>query len=236
MKSILLCFVLVSIIMPSCREIFFNEEEGTRELILEDFHAVKVSGIFNIVLIQDSTDRLVINGKNDISSVEAFVENDTLVIDDHKKMSFNPNKNTITLHFSSLEYLETIKSVSITNIDTIRADQFTYCGAGEIAEVRLVIKCNNIQILNNSNTLGYLHFIGKAENSWIWNRYGSVMNAESLFCRNAIIYNESVGDVSISASENLDVFVRASGNIYYRGNPIINILEKKGDGRIIRLE
>ena len=102
MKSFLIYLVLASFLIISCNEIFFNEEESTRELFLQDFRAMKILVIYNMVLIQDSTNRLVITGKNDISSIDALVMDDTLIIDDHKKISFNPNKNTLVLHFSNL--------------------------------------------------------------------------------------------------------------------------------------
>ena len=236
MKSFIIYLVLTSFLIISCQKIFFNEDESTRELSFEDFHAVKISGIYNIVLIQDSTNRLVITGKNDIHSIDALIKDDTLIIDDHKKLSFNPSKNTLALHFSNLEYVICYDPVNVSNTDTIKADKFFFVAVGEIAEVRLVFECNNFLVVNNSNTLGYLHFIGKAESCWIWNRYGSCMYADSLLCKDAVIYNESIGDVNVNASDNILAFIRGPGNIYYYGTPVINIAENRGDGKIIRLD
>jgi len=235
MKSFYICLLFVSVLIISCQKILFNENERTREIILEDFHAVKISGIYNFVLIQDSTNRLVITGKNDINSIDALIMNDTLIIDDHKNVSFNPNKNNLTLHFSNLKFIDSLDPINLSNKDTIRADQLSLIAEGEIAEVRLVFKCNNFFAVNNSNTLGYLHFIGKTESCWIWNRYGSSMYGDSLQCKNAAIYNESVGDVRINASDNIDAFIRGPGNICYYGTPVINIVEKKGTGKLIHL-
>ena len=86
MKSLIIYLVLTSLLIISCQKILFNEDENTRELLLKDFHAVKFSGIYNIVLIQDSANRLVITGKKDINSIDAVINGDTLIIDDHKKM------------------------------------------------------------------------------------------------------------------------------------------------------
>jgi hypothetical protein len=236
MKSIYLYLILVSVLIISCKKILFNENESTREITFGDFHAVKISGIYNFLLIQDSANRLVITGKNDISSIDAIIKNDTLIIDDHKSLSFNPNKNSLILHFSNLKFIDSTDPINLSNTDTIQADQFTLVAEGEIAEVRLVIKCNRFFALNNSNTLGYLHFIGKTESCWIWNRYGSSMYADSLHCKDAAIYNESVGDVSVNASDNIDAYLLGPGNICYHGTPVINIVEKRGTGKIIRLD
>jgi hypothetical protein len=236
MKSFYIYLILVSVLIISCQKLLFNDDESTREIILKDFHAVKISGIYNFVLIQDSANRLVITGKNDINSIDAIIKNDTLIIDDHKKISFNPNKNALTLHFSNLTYIDSYDPINLSNKDTIHADQFSLVAEGEIAEVRLVFKCNHFYAVDNSNTLGYLHFIGKTETCWIWNRYGSSMYADSLRCKDAAIYNEYVGVVNINASDNIDAFIRGPGNIGYYGTPVINIIEKRGTGKIIRLD
>jgi hypothetical protein len=236
MKSYSFCLILVSVLLISCQKILFTENAGTREIIFRDFHAVKISGIYNFILIQDSTNRLKIEGKNDINSIDALIKNDTLIIDDHKNISFNPNKNTLTLHFSNLKFIDSFDPINLSNTGIIQADQFTLVAEGEIAEVRLVIKCNNFFALNNSNTLGYFHFIGETESCWIWNRYGSSMYADSLRCKNASIYNESIGDVHINASEFIDAFIRGPGNIGYYGSPVINIVEKRSTGKIMRLD
>jgi hypothetical protein len=236
MKSLFICIILVTLLITSCQKLLFNKDEGTREIRLEDFHAVRIRGIYKFVLIQDSANRLYITGKNDINSIDAVINNDTLIINDHKNLSFNPNKNVLTLHFSDLEYIDSSDPIELSNTDTIRADQFSLVAGGEIEEVRLVFKCNNFFAVNNSNTLGYLHFSGKTETCWIWNRYGSIMYADSLFCKDAVIYNESVGDVNINASDNIDAFIWGPGNICYYGTPVITIGEKRGTGKIIRLD
>lgn len=235
-KNILIYLVLASFIIISCQKLFFNEDETTRELFFEDFHAVKISGIYNIVLIQDSANRLVITGKNDINSIDAVIKKDTLIIDNHKKMSFNPNKNTLALHFSNLEYMVSYDPVNVSNTDTIKADHFLYEAIGEIAEVRLTVDCNYFLVVNSANTLGYFYFNGIADNCTFFNRYGCSIFADSLSCKNAEIVNESVGDVYINASENIRAYIWGPGNIYYYGNPLIEIAEKRGNGKIIRVD
>jgi hypothetical protein len=235
MKSFLMYIVLISFLTISCQKIFFNEEEGTREIPLADFHNAKISGIYNFVLVQDSSDRLVITGRNDIRSIDAITKDDTLFISDNKKRSFNPDKNSLVLHFTQIEQIDFFGPVKLTNRDTIKADNFTLVAEGEIAEVRLVIKCNSLVVLDNSNTLGYFHLIGQSTDTWFWNRYGSCMYADSLVCRNAVVYNESIGDVHINATDNLNAFIRGPGIIGYYGTPVITISENRGTGKLIRL-
>jgi hypothetical protein len=236
MKSYLFFIVLASFWAISCQELLFNDDEITREIMLKDFHYLEVNGIFNIVLIQDSTNRLVIKGGNNISTIDALIKRDSLIIDDHKKLSLNHAKNTLTLHFTDLDYIKFNDPVNVSNQDTLKTEVLTVVAVGGIAEVRMVIDCNIFELINHANTLGYFNFIGHANNCSISNRYGSAVFADSLFCKNADINNESIGAVSVSASDNIEATIRGSGNIYYHGTPVIKINELTGKGRVIRLD
>ena len=228
--------MVLMLLFASCQKIFFNDDDGTRAIQLNGFHAADISGIYDIVLIQDSTNMLEITGKKDINSITAIVKNDTLIIDDHKRMSVNPDKNTLTLHFTDINHLVTNDPVFISNKDTIRTDNFIYAGIGEIAEARLVVDCDYFLIVNSANTLGYSYISGYATSAVFFNRYGSSVFAGNLKCRDVEAINGSVGDIYLSASDNLTVSISGPGNIYYHGKPVIRISEQTGTGKIISLD
>jgi len=234
MKRNLIYIVFASLLMLSCQKVFFNEDEKIRVIGLENFHATNIHGIYNIVLIQDSTNKLVIKGKNDVSTIDATVANDTLTIRNNKKLSLNMEKNTLELHFRNLEYLMTNNPVNVTSKDTIKADNFKYLALGEIAEVTLVVDCNYFLVVTSANTLGNFHIYGKANSCTLWQRYGSSIFAGTLLCKKAEIINDSVGDMYVNASENITVYLLGPGNTYYYGTPVIAIAEKKGNGKLIR--
>jgi hypothetical protein len=235
MKQFIIYPITVLLTFVSCQKILFDDDVRTNEIILEDFNAVEFYGIYNIVLVQDSTNRLVITGSNDIYSVDAFIENDTLIIDNHKKVSFNAEKNRLVLHFTNLDHIATHDPVNISNRDTINADRFVYHGVGEITEADLTINCIQLIVSNSANTLGDFYFRGKVSYCLLWNRYGSGMFADGLTCKDADIYTESIGPVNINASGHIRAFIRGPGNIYYYGNPVIDIEEKTGEGEIIKI-
>lgn len=233
MKKILIITALL-FLLASCQKLFFNEEEETREITTGRFTAIRVNGIFNLVLVQDSTDRLVITGSNDPGSVEASVINDTLTIKDTKGFSLNPGRNTIEIHFRKLGYLVTYDPVDISARDTIRADRLAWDAIGEIAEGSLTLDCNLFIFCNSANTLGFITLRGKAEMLVMFNRYGGSVFASALACKYADITNESAGDVYVNASERLTAYIWGPGNIYYSSDPVIDIKEVKGTGILVR--
>ncbi len=220
--------------MLSCQKVFFSEDEKTRVIGLEDYHYAEIHGIYNIVLIQDSTNNLVIRGTNDISTISAVAANDTLIIKNNKNLSLNMEKNTLELHFINLEYLTTYNPVNVTSKDTIKADKFLYSALGEIAEVTLIVDCNYFLLVTSANTLGYFHVYGKANSCFLWQRYGSSIFAGTLLCKKAEFINGSIGDMYVNASEKIIANLLGPGNTYYYGTPIITIAEKKGNGKLIR--
>lgn len=232
----LFTYVFLMLLLVSCQEILFNDKESTRVIQLGDFNAADISGIYDIVLIQDSTNKLVIIGSKDVNSITAVVKNDTLIIDDHKKMTVNPDKNRLAIHFTDIEHLVTNDPVYISNTDTIRTIKFIYAGIGEIAEARLVVDCNYFLIVNSANTLGYSYISGYANSAVLFNRYGSSIFAENLKCRNVEAINGSVGDIYLSASDNITASIWGPGNIYYYGKPVVKITEQTGSGKIIPLD
>jgi hypothetical protein len=235
MKIILMFFLSVSVFITSCNEILFHEELTTRTIVTGDFHALRVYGIYDIVLIQDSTNRIDISGVNNVSSVDAVVINDTLIVDNHKRITFNPHKNKLSVHFTDLRYLVTNDPVNVTNYDTIRAGQLIFEAYGEIVEARMVLNCDNLYFVSYPYSLGFFHFSGKSNSCLLWNNYGSTIFADSLSCKYAEIITSSVGDVFVNASENIRISLDGPGNVYYHGNPAIEIAEKKGTGKIIPL-
>lgn len=221
--------------MTSCQKILFDDNEETRTMITGEFSSSRIKGICNLVLVQDSTDRIVISGSNNINAVKADVVNDTLLVDNGRGFSLNTAKNTIELHFTTLEHLVTYDPVNLTNKGTLQGDRFSWDGIGEIAEASLALDYDLFIFCNSANTLGLVKLSGKVETLVVFNRYGSSVLADGLSCRNADITTESAGDVYLNASEGLTAYIWGPGNIYYYGDPVTDIREVKGTGRLIRI-
>lgn len=234
MKCILKYFLLLAIVLTSCQKILFNDEQEFRQIPLGKFNAALIKGIYNIVLVQDSTDKLVITGRNRVSRIDARVVNDTLTIDNNT-FTLDPSRNNLELHFSTLKYLITYHPVSITVKDTIRSDFFNYTAIGEIEEADLAVRCDYLIIFGGHNTLGNFHISGKTYFADLSVRYGASMDARKLICTKAEVYNSSAGDIYVNATDQIKAYLNGTGNIYYYGNPRIDIPEKNGEGKMIPL-
>jgi hypothetical protein len=232
----LISFAILIVVSTSCRKILFNEAESTREIKLDSFHGVIFKGIYNIYLIQDSTDRLIIRGRNHIASIDAEVIKDTLKISLNKGFSLNTNKNSLELHFSNIKFIRTLDPVYISNKDTLKLENIVFETIGEITETNLNLNCNFLNVATSANTLGYQRFRGSAESCVFFCRYGSSFFADSLKCKTAEVINDSAGDIIVNASGNLKVYIWQNGNVSYKGSPIVEILSHRGSGKLVHLK
>lgn len=227
-------FILLFVIASSCSRLFFNDENEVIERNIDpSFSVVDITGIYNLVLIQDSANKLIVSGSNDADLITCLVINDTLKIDDGKKISFNTERNSLELHFTNIAHLITRDPVNLSNVDTIRMNNFRLWAIGEISEVNLTIEVNLFEMANSANTLGHLYFNGEADYAYFFNRYGSSIFADSLKCSTAVVINESLGDVYVNARDKIQAYIWGPGKIYYYGNPEIVIEEKKGKGELV---
>jgi hypothetical protein len=90
-------------------------------------------------------------------------------------------------------------------------------------------------IFGGHNTLGNFHICGKSDFADLSVRYGASMDARELKCTEAEVYNSSAGDIYVNASGSLRAYISGTGNIFYYGNPALEIMEKTGEGRPIRI-
>lgn len=242
MKSVyiikyIIIYISISIAQAftACADLIFSDKEETMTVETSGFNSLVTDGTFNIVLIQDSSNTVTLHGTNRLDRIVLEVTNDTLFVEDKNHLSLEPGRNTLEIHYTSLSYLLTRKSVQLTNSGTINGSRFYWDALGEIAEARLQLDYGNITICNSANTLGIINLKGQAENLIVFNRYGSTVNAAELSCSHAEVANESAGNIYVNARNTLVAYILGAGNIFYKGDPGITIAEITGKGKVIKI-
>lgn len=167
--------------------------------------------------LTDSLDRLVITNENQCNWVRSF---ETPI--------------TANIFYHDLKHLE-YRSVGNINFgDTLRADTFrldVYEGSGRI------------DLLMNTKT-SYLSFhYGSAEIfakgqsgvSYIYQASYGPIRTDELFSQFVYMNNQSTNDTYVHANVHLGVTISYSGNVYYKGDPTIN-LSQFGTGQLISMD
>ncbi len=222
-------------ILVCCEDKNSTDSNKQKTLELQSFHTVKITGIFNLVLIQDSVNKLIINGNaRKVQDATAYTIEDTLYIEANKKMLFGSyEKTNLELHFTTITVLWTYDPVKVSNIDTLNLNWFYYFAIGEIGEAELKINCDFFSFHNSQNTLGHFYFSGNSRVLHIFNRYGCSVFADHFIAETAYVTNQSIGDVFINVSSELEAYIWGTGNIYYDGNPHVETIEDWHNGGML---
>jgi hypothetical protein len=165
----------------------------------------------------DSLDRLVITNENQCNWVRSFETPITAKVFYHK--------------LNHLEY----RSVGNINFnDTLWADTFrldVYEGSGRI-DLLLNTKTSYISFHYGS---AEIFAQGQSGVSYIYQASYGPIRADELFSQFVYMNNRSTNDTYVHANVHLGVTISYSGNVYYKGDPNIN-LSPFGTGQLIKME
>ena len=207
---------------------------------LTEFNNIRITDIFDLVLVQDSLNNIVLEGgKNLLPNVTTDIKNDTLIINNSTKCCWlrDYDKIKLYIHFTNIEHLVTYDPVSVISYDTVRSEHFEYYAIGEIGEADLILNCNYFRFDDSHNTLGHFKFRGKTDYSRFYINYGSSLYADSLISIKTDILYQTIGDIYVHVKEHLRVWIWGPGNVYYSGDPdLVETVEKRSTGTLIRAD
>lgn len=165
----------------------------------------------------DSLDRLVITNENQCNWVRSF---ETPI--------------TANIYYHDLKHLEYRSVGNINFSDTLRADTFrldVYEGSGRI-DLLLNTKTSFLSFHYGS---AEIFAQGQAGVSYIYQASYGPIRTDELFSQFVYMNNQSTNDTYVHANVHLGVTISYSGNVYYKGDPNIN-LTPIGTGQLIRME
>ncbi len=234
-----ICYWGLIVLFCSCSDNGFLSSGADDMVVYTDtlnYQCLHISSTADLMLIQDTVNFIRVEGaESDIDNLSTTSTGDTLniVINTRFRLAGHRSRSKIYAHFINLRQLITTAPANITNQDTLRLQSLLYYAIGEIGEADIQIVCNHLEMHNSANTLGWFYFSGRAVSCRFYNRYGCSIFAGGLKVQQAEIFNESVGDVYINASEELNVYLWGPGNIYYCGIPEVHVIDSRSTGKVV---
>ena len=237
MQLLIVASLFISALTISCHP--DAPHTGVRTIEVPPFDTLLTKGAFHLRLVQDTVYKFVIHADeriiNDIiysgNNRKATIENS--ISGQWLKLSDKPG---VDIHFEHLSQLTNFGPVSLICPDTLILDRFALFALGEIAETRLLVRCNYLRIDNSHNTLGHFFIAGSAGYAHLYNKYGCSGFAAETTINTIDVINRSAGDIYLNVTRQINADIQGSGNIYYSGNPVIKIVKHTGTGKIIQLQ
>lgn len=260
MKTLNLLISSLLLFQISCAQHWGTSVKGDGSVEVENrttssYDAIKISGFFDVELVQGDEGNIVIEGENNLLSyIETEVRNRTLSVKVIKGFRLKPSygKNIlVTVPIESVHKIALTGSGHVEGKTTISNENLELSIAGS-GEMNLDVSAEEIE--SNIAGSGDLELNGNAQ---IWNASiagsgditltGKVENrldisisgsgdvvADQLKANDVEISISGSGDVSVHCDGTLRTSVSGSGDIRYSGSPTIEKVSTSGSGSVTR--
>jgi len=240
-KAMMLTGLITVLMLAGCEkagDLWLDEKKIVRQVNLEARDAIWTYGLFDIRLVQDTTNKLIIRGHRQMVNNIHVTQNKrkTTVTEDLSNHWYSSKSNPVLeFHFTSLRYFRIEEPSRLSSADTIHSNHLEVIVANELSEIDLMVDAGYLYLENWTTNTGNFRFRGKAQQYKVELHGSGRLQADSLLTKNALIRQQSIGDIHIRASDTLQVHSSGSGDVFYYGEPAEIIFEQTASGELIGL-
>jgi len=202
--------------------------------------SIELNDLFDVYLQNDTVDKITIEtGENIISKIKTTYSDSSVSITNTGKCRFAKgygNFPKLTIHLKNREQinLQISEACNIYTIDTFKIKNFYFINTGDISKCDITINVNYLFFLNKYSSGNYVikGIATNFESEIVGTSFVNAKECKSTFCG---INSATTGDCYFNVSSKLWVSIHSSGNIYYKGDPDIEIIKKESTGKIIKI-
>jgi len=242
----ILAIVLVTVSMTSCWD-FPIMITGTGPIVTQEFDVasfdkVEAATVIDVDIVQGDSIKVVAEGNENIMNyLEIKVVNNKLRVDlvhgsfgnfDMKVYVTMPTVSEIEIESTGDIYAEGFTGLRSLKVKSSSTGKFSSDGIFDIAgdlnivssstgSISLDVNCQDIDARISST--GSVTIAGNCTFQTIDLNSTGNYNAYELVSKECVVESSGTGDAKVNVSDDLDVTIRSVGNVYYKGNPRINI-------------
>jgi Putative auto-transporter adhesin, head GIN domain len=192
----------------------------TKDLTVQPFEQLEVSGVFNVRLTQGSSEAVKIEAEDNLQPLfEVRNEGSKLVVAMKKDAHFNSKKKlTVFVTFKTLKNLDLKMVGNVSCEGTLNLGDLTLDNKS-VGSVDLAFSAQKLAITNKS--VGSLKLSGKADNAVIKSHSVGSIRATDLLVQTMDIENEGVGSAEVNAARELRVSDSFLGKVKNVGNATV---------------
>ena len=216
-----------------------GEDALETRMLNENFFEIKAEGNIHILLVQDSLNFVELKGgKNLLPYIETKITDGILNFKNNARCSFLKGYEhdiNAVLHFSHLKTIWNWGSGNISSNDTLYFDTLILNAQESIGKYDLLI--NNYKTVANLHTgVSDFSLNGKSVEFFCYSRGTGNINASELKSEFVYANNISALDFYVGETKKLEALIQYKGNIFYRGNPVIQYQAISGEGKLLKEE
>ena len=237
----ILCTILfLSCLFVSCRKNGCLEDGGAPVTSLRNPGPIREIRLFDnidLVLKQDTAEKITVAaGRNLEPFIETSFEKDVLTLRNNMQCKWlrDPGEPiTVYVSVKNLAKLFYEGSGNVRSENTITAENFTFyteLGAGNI-DLALDARQTFSYIMDESSDLTLR---GRTDAMWTYTNSRGSIDFSGFAVKKMVIEYGGVRDAKIHVTEELDAIIYFTGNLFYRGNPVVTQNTVHSTGKLIR--
>jgi hypothetical protein len=238
-----LTFICVLIVLFGCKRegklcLSKAGHETTIEMPLESFSHLECYDNIDIVIIQDTVNKAVLNGYEEVLSTVTLEQNSSnLKIQKAAKCDwyrdYNKNKVSIGLHCTSLNKIGFFDAGEISSLDTLFFEYLDIEGWDVSGAVKLTLVSDTLNIFMHTGP-AIVKIKGTSTQLYAYSAGSGEIDLSELQGENVVLNNSGIADIKSWCTSNLGYELRSFGNIIITGNPTINYANDTGEGQFIQ--
>ncbi|MEY8019544.1 head GIN domain-containing protein [Muriicola sp. SD30] len=205
-RVILLTALLISTMSFSQRIV--DKEVG-------EFDEIKVYDLIEVNLIKSNENRILIKGKN-VDDIKFVNKDGVLKLRMQLEKKFQGEDTFIEVYYTDIDIIDGNEGAKIVCNETVEKDRITI-KAQEGAQIKVGLEVDHVDI--RAVTGGIIEASGLARNQFIVLTTGGIFEGQELKTSTTSVKILAGGEASLSASDEVDINVRAGGDVYVYGNP-----------------
>jgi len=197
----------------------------TRDVAVQSFDQLQVSGVFSVILTQGGKEAVKIEAEDNLQQLfEVRNEGSKLIVDMKKDSHFN-SKKKMSVHIT----FKNLKSMDLKMVGNLSSEGNLNFGDlaldnKSVGSVDLALNAQKLNIKNKS--VGNLKLRGKADNAIIKSSSVGSIKASDLVVQTMDIDNDGVGSAEVNAAKELKVKESFLGKVKNAGSATAKRINK----------
>jgi hypothetical protein len=222
-------FSILILLAFSCNYVeglYVKGEQVKTEIYIDEFSRVSVETHVNLVLEQSNEEFAVVSGLDfKVEDIQISVKNEELVIS--SKVAAHSRKDqmpTVLLPIKELSFVNVNAPMELSAPKVLEIDNFTLIvnGRGTYSNSNLHLNCKKITVAAYGENLGVHYLMGNADILNITMEGLAYLKALEMNVKEVNINQRSLKNCFLHCTDQLNVRMYSSGNVYYTGHPNLN--------------
>ena len=180
-----------------------------------DFNEVKVYDLIEVNLIKSNENKVLVKGDN-VDDIQIVNKNGVLKIKMELDKKFHGEDTFVEVYFKNIDLIDGNEGARITVNETLSQEKIEL-KTQEGAKIKVGLDVH--QLIVRCVTGGNVEASGKTINQEVVLNTGGVFEGKPLLSEKASIKIMAAGEAAMFASDEIDINIKAGGDVYVYGNP-----------------